>query len=81
MSLSQETISQLEAYVQAGNAAGYYNTLAANGHDYSNLAYETDTDTGFWGQYANNFLGNKALESGVTLDRDKIMQEFIQVNA
>ena len=80
MSLSQTVISQLQAYKDAGNAAGYYSTLAANGHDYGNLAYEAATDTGFWGQYANNFLENKAQELGVPLDRNKIMQELMQAD-
>ncbi len=56
MTISQQIQSQLEAYKNAGDAAGYYSTLAANGHDYGNLALEAATDTGFWGHYANNFL-------------------------
>lgn len=50
MSLSPEIISQLENYKESGDAGSYYNTLAENGHDYGNLAYEAATDTGFWGQ-------------------------------
>lgn len=34
MTISQQTVNQLQSYVQSGNAAGYYSTLAANGHDY-----------------------------------------------
>lgn len=51
MSLSPEVISQLQSYEQAGDAANYYNLLAANGHDYGNLAYEAATDTGLWGAW------------------------------
>lgn len=78
MSLSPELQTQLEAYKDAGDAASYYSTLAANSHDYGNLAYEAATDSGFWGQYANNFMENKASELGIPLDRDKIMRELMQ---
>jgi hypothetical protein len=62
MSLSPEIVVQLTAYKDAGDVAGYYSVLDANGHDYGNIAYEAATDTGLWGQYANNFLENKASE-------------------
>ena len=80
MSLSPEVISQLQSYVQEGNASAYYETLGANGHEYGNLAYEAATDTGFWGQYANNFLENKAQELNLPLDSNKIMQDLLQAD-
>lgn len=50
MTLAPEVVVQLEAYKNAGDAAGYYDLLRVNGHDYGNLAYEAVTDTGRWGQ-------------------------------
>lgn len=49
MSLSPEIVVQLTAYKDAGDVAGYYSVLDANGHDYGNIAYEAATDTGLWG--------------------------------
>ena len=83
MSLSESTISQLQSLKDAGDMASaesYYNILAANGHDYGNLAVQAATDTGFWGKYANNFMELKAQEYGIVIDRDKIMQELMQAD-
>ena len=80
MSLTVEIQNQLKAYKDAGDAANYYKTLGENGHDYGNLAYEAATDSGFWGQYANNFLENKAIELGVNIDRNKIMRELMEAD-
>ena len=38
--LTPEVITQLETYVANGDAASYYSTLASNGHEYGNLAYD-----------------------------------------
>ena len=77
MGLSTQLQVQLQAYAEAGDTQSYYNLLAENGHDYDNLAVQAATDTGFWGQYANNFMENKASEYGVTFDRDQIAQELM----
>lgn len=77
MGLSTQLQVQLQAYAEAGDTQSYYNLLAENGHDYGNLAVQAATDTGFWGQYANNFMENKASEYGVTFDRDQIAQELM----
>ena len=77
MSLSPEIVVQLTAYKDAGDVAGYYSVLDANGHDYGNIAYEAATDTGLWGQYANNFLENKASEYGVVVDRNALMRDLM----
>ena len=80
MSLTQDQVNQLQQYVNSGNAAGYYNLLNQYGHQYGNLAYGAATDSGFWGQYANNFLELKAAEYGVNLDRNKLMQELMEAD-
>ena len=77
MTISNEDIQTLSQCAASGNASEYYALLAARGHNYGSLAYQAATDTGFWGQYANNFMENKARELGVAIDRDKIMRELI----
>jgi hypothetical protein len=77
MTLTVDIQLRLKNYKDAGDAGNYYKTLSENGHDYGNLAYEAATDSGFWGQYANNFLENKSLELGISIDRNKIMLELM----
>ncbi len=48
MSLTPEVVVQLEAYKNAGDAAGYYDLVRVNGHDYGNLAYAKCTPSAGW---------------------------------
>lgn len=80
MTISPEDRQTLAQYVAAGDASGYYTLLSQCGHNYGSLAYQAATDTGFWGQYANNFMENKARELGISIDRDKIMRELMQAD-
>ncbi|MGB8338658.1 MAG: hypothetical protein WCD07_03170 [Burkholderiales bacterium] len=75
-----DVLQHLRDVVNRGDYTTYYETLAAYGHGYGNLAILAAGDTGFVGILANNFLEAKADEYGVSFDADKIRQDLMSAD-
>lgn len=78
--LTSSQLQTLQQVVNDGNAAAYYGFLAANGHDYGNLALQAATDTGFLGKLANNYLQNVSSDYNVAFDREQLMRNLMQAD-